>query len=142
MSSNPGSGSGIFNPDPQLEKMLDPDPDPHYINAEPKPCIRRTDTKGTCLPVQGTMVRKRTGSIRGSCTEGTSLPNLPSVERTTVVWETRFPVRRCRLKVVLRIRTRIRIHFDLLDPDPHWEYGSRSRRAKMIHKSEENSSFD
>jgi hypothetical protein len=32
-SSNPGSGSGIRirNPDPQLEKMLDPDPypDPH-----------------------------------------------------------------------------------------------------------------
>ncbi len=27
----PGSGSGIRNPDPQLEKMLDPDPypDPH-----------------------------------------------------------------------------------------------------------------
>jgi hypothetical protein len=30
-SSNPGSGSGIRNPDPQLEKMLDPGPypDPH-----------------------------------------------------------------------------------------------------------------
>jgi hypothetical protein len=28
-SSNPGSGSGIRNPDPQLEKMLDPYPDPH-----------------------------------------------------------------------------------------------------------------
>jgi hypothetical protein len=28
-SSNPGSGSVIRNPDPQLEKMLDPDPYPH-----------------------------------------------------------------------------------------------------------------
>ncbi len=30
-SSNPGSGSGIWDLDPQLEKMLDPDPypDPH-----------------------------------------------------------------------------------------------------------------
>jgi hypothetical protein len=27
-SSNPGSGSGIRNPDPQLEKMLYPDPYP------------------------------------------------------------------------------------------------------------------
>jgi hypothetical protein len=38
-SSNPGSGSGIRirNPD-QLEKMLDPYPDPHYIYADPKPC--------------------------------------------------------------------------------------------------------
>ncbi len=38
-SSNPGSGSGIRNPDPQLEKMLDPDLDLdlHYINADPKP---------------------------------------------------------------------------------------------------------
>jgi len=26
--------------------------------------------------------------------------------------------------------------------DPHWEYGSGSRRAKMTHKSEENSSFE
>ncbi len=35
-SSNPGSGSGIRirNPDPQLYKM----PDPHWINADPKPC--------------------------------------------------------------------------------------------------------
>jgi hypothetical protein len=41
---------------------------------------------------------------------------------------------------------RIRIHFGRLDPDPdpHWEYGpgSGSRRAKMNHKSEENSSFE
>jgi hypothetical protein len=39
---------------------------------------------------------------------------------------------------------RIRIYFCRLDPylDPHWKYGSRSRRAKMIHKSEENSSFE
>jgi len=28
------------------------------------------------------------------------------------------------------------------DPDPHWEYGSESRRAKITHKSEENSSFE
>jgi hypothetical protein len=36
-SSNPGSG--IRNPDPQLEKMLDPDPypDSHQINADPQP---------------------------------------------------------------------------------------------------------
>jgi hypothetical protein len=33
---------------------------------------------------------------------------------------------------------------DRLDPDldPHWEYGSGPRRAKMTHKSEENSSFE
>jgi hypothetical protein len=31
---------------------------------------------------------------------------------------------------------RIRIHFGRLDPDPNWEYGSGSRRAKMNHKSE------
>ncbi len=49
-SSNPGSGSGIRirNPDPQLEKMLDSDPypDPHLINADPKPCfiLFRTST--------------------------------------------------------------------------------------------------
>jgi hypothetical protein len=45
---------------------------------------------------------------------------------------------------VLRILTRIRIHFGRLDPDPHWEYGSGSgsRRAKITHKSEENSSFE
>jgi hypothetical protein len=30
-SSNPGSGSGIRNPDPQLEKMLDPDPYPDRV---------------------------------------------------------------------------------------------------------------
>ncbi len=38
---------------------------------------------------------------------------------------------------------RIRIHFGRLDldPDPHWEYGSGSRRAKINHKSEENSCF-
>jgi hypothetical protein len=37
----------------------------------------------------------------------------------------------------------IRIHFGRRpDPDPHWEYGSGSRRAKMNHKSEENSSFN
>jgi hypothetical protein len=39
----------------------------------------------------------------------------------------------------------IRIHFGQLDPnpDPHWEYrsGSGSRRAKITHKSKENSSF-
>jgi hypothetical protein len=40
------------------------------------------------------------------------------------------------------LRIRIRIHFGRLDPDPHWEYGSGSRRAKMTHKSEENSSFE
>jgi hypothetical protein len=28
--------------------------------------------------------------------------------------------------------------FGRLDPDPHWEYGSGFRRAKMTHKSEEN----
>jgi hypothetical protein len=43
---------------------------------------------------------------------------------------------------VLRILTRIRIHFGQLDPDPHWEYGSGSRRAKMTHKRLENSSFE
>jgi hypothetical protein len=39
----------------------------------------------------------------------------------------------------------IHIHFGQLDPDPdpHWEYrsGSGSRRAKITHKSKENSSF-
>jgi hypothetical protein len=40
------------------------------------------------------------------------------------------------------LRIRIRIHVDRLDPDPHWEYGSGSRRAKMTHQSEENSSFE
>ncbi len=39
-------------------------------------------------------------------------------------------------------RIRIRIHFGWLDPDPHWQHGSGSRRAKMTHKSEENSSFE
>jgi hypothetical protein len=29
-----------------------------------------------------------------------------------------------------------------LDPDPHWEYGSGSRRAKMTYKSEKKSSFE
>jgi hypothetical protein len=29
-----------------------------------------------------------------------------------------------------------------LDPDPHWKYGSGFRRAKITHKSEENSSFE
>ncbi len=47
-------------------------------------------------------------------------------------------------KAVLQIR--IRIQFGGLDPDPdrHWEYGygSGSGRAKMNHKSEENSSFE
>jgi hypothetical protein len=40
--------------------------------------------------------------------------------------------------------TRIRIYFGQLDPDTdlHWEYGSGSRRAKITHKSYENSSFD
>ncbi len=28
---------------------------------------------------------------------------------------------------------RIRIHFGQLDPDPHWEYRSGSRRAKITH---------
>jgi hypothetical protein len=45
----------------------------------------------------------------------------------------------------IRIRTLTDPHtFGQLDPDPdlHWEYGSGSRRAKMNHKSEENSSFD
>ncbi len=48
----------------------------------------------------------------------------------------------CYLPVVLWIR--IRIHFDRLarDQDPHWEYVSGSTGAKMIHKSEENSSFE
>jgi hypothetical protein len=48
------------------------------------------------------------------------------------------------LKAALRIRTRIRIciHFGRLDPDPHWEYGSGSRSAKITHKSEENSRFE
>jgi hypothetical protein len=42
---------------------------------------------------------------------------------------------------VLRIQTRIRMRIQLgrLDPDPLWESGSR--RAKMTHKSEENTSF-
>ncbi len=39
------------------------------------------------------------------------------------------------------LRIRIRIRFGRLDPDPHWEYGSWSRRAKINHKSEENSSL-
>jgi hypothetical protein len=40
------------------------------------------------------------------------------------------------------LRIRIRIHFGRLDPDSHSEYGSGSRRAKVNHKSEENSSFE
>jgi hypothetical protein len=43
-------------------------------------------------------------------------------------------------KSVLWIR--IRIHFGRPDPNPRWEYGSGSRRAKITHKSEENSSFE
>jgi hypothetical protein len=43
---------------------------------------------------------------------------------------------------VLRIRIRIRIHFGQLDPDPHRKYESGSRRAKITHKSEENSCFE
>ncbi len=39
------------------------------------------------------------------------------------------------------LRIRIHFHFGRLDPDQHWEYGSGSRRAKINHKSEENSSF-
>jgi hypothetical protein len=34
------------------------------------------------------------------------------------------------------------IHFGLQDPDPHWEYGSGSRSAKMNHKSEAISSSE
>ncbi len=37
---------------------------------------------------------------------------------------------------------RIRIHFGRLDPDPHWEYGSGSRRAKRVQKSVEISGFE
>jgi hypothetical protein len=37
---------------------------------------------------------------------------------------------------------RIRFHFGRLDPDPHWENGSGSRRAEMTQKSEENSNFE
>ncbi len=42
------------------------------------------------------------------------------------------------------LRNRIRILFGRRDPDPnlHWEYWSGSRRAKMNHKSEENSIFE
>jgi hypothetical protein len=39
-------------------------------------------------------------------------------------------------------RIRILIHFGWLDPDLRWEYGSGSRRAKMTHKNEDNSSFE
>jgi hypothetical protein len=37
----------------------------------------------------------------------------------------------------------VHIHFGQLDQDPdsHWEYGSGSRRAKITHKSKENSRF-
>jgi hypothetical protein len=42
--------------------------------------------------------------------------------------------------IVLWIR--IRIHFGRLDSNPHWEYESEFRRAKMTYKSEENSSFE
>jgi hypothetical protein len=36
------------------------------------------------------------------------------------------------------------LDFSFVDPDPHsfWSAGSGSRRAKMTHKSEENSSFE
>jgi hypothetical protein len=34
---DPGSGIRIRDPDPQLEKM--PDPDPHLINTDSKPCL-------------------------------------------------------------------------------------------------------
>ncbi len=34
---DPDPGSGIRNPDRQFEKMLDPDP--HLINADPKPWL-------------------------------------------------------------------------------------------------------
>ncbi len=40
------------------------------------------------------------------------------------------------------LRIRIRIHFGWLDQDPHWEYESGSRRAKMTHNREENSSTE
>jgi hypothetical protein len=42
------------------------------------------------------------------------------------------------------LRFWIRILFNQLDPDPHWEYGSGSgsRGAKINHKSEKNSSFE
>ncbi len=46
------------------------------------------------------------------------------------------------MRPVLRIRTRIRIHVGWQDPDPHWEHGTGSRRAKMTHKSEETLSFE
>jgi hypothetical protein len=29
-----------LDPEPQLEKLLDQDPDPQYINADPKPCFK------------------------------------------------------------------------------------------------------
>ncbi len=45
----------------------------------------------------------------------------------------------CQVPAVLRIR--IRIHFGQVDPDPHWEYGSGSRRAQITHKSEETLKF-
>jgi hypothetical protein len=59
-SSNPGSVSGIRNPDPQLEKMLDPDPypDPHLINADPKPWIWNTDSIAT-YPIRVLSLREK-----------------------------------------------------------------------------------
>jgi hypothetical protein len=46
------------------------------------------------------------------------------------------------LKAALRIRICIYFGRQDPDPDPHWEYGSGSRRTKITHKSEENSSFE
>jgi hypothetical protein len=46
------------------------------------------------------------------------------------------------IRIRIGILIRIRIHFNWLDPDPHCEFGSGSRRAKMTNKSEENSSFE
>ncbi len=66
---------------------------------------------------------------RGLCYVALSLPEYNDLYKEPMV---RYD------KAMFRIR--IRIHFGRLDPDPHWEYGSGSRKAKM--NREENSSFE
>ncbi len=55
-----------------------------------------------------------------------------NVTRPALGWPDGFTCNTWWLKPVLRIR--IRINFGRLDPDPHWEYGSGSRKAKITHR--------
>jgi hypothetical protein len=48
----------------------------------------------------------------------------------------------CSVQTSLLYYMNLTVKNTVADSDPHWEYGSESRRAKIIHKSEENSSFE